>query len=361
MKRISGRGKKRGFLRRDESGQVLVIVALGAVFLIGMAALAVDVSHGLVVRNELQNAADASALAGAGNLFLPSPGPDWARAEGAASASIAWNKSDGKSLVNCQVQSGYWNLSQSPAGLQPQGITPGPQDVPAVKVLVRKADGQNGGPMPTYFARIFGLNSIPVQAQAVAVVSNPGYVKKGALLPVAISKEFAERFRDYKDPAHKFIIGSPYHYPNGLAGQWTSLNEQYDGSNNVPFIRDLIVNGNSQQINVNTSGTCPGGNPNSDCIYIQPGTKNTLYANGNQPSISQFEGQDVLLPVVDAILRDTTHGWAPVSGFVGFHVTKATGGSIKTIEGHFVDGFTAPKSGGAGPNYGALTPIHLVQ
>jgi len=358
MKRELKSGNRRGFLRSEESGQVLVLVVLGMVFLIGMGALAVDVSHGLVVRHELQNAADASALAGAGNLFIPPPGPDWARAEGAASSSIAWNKSDGNPLSNCQVQSGYWNLSQSPAGLQSQGITPGAQDVPAVKVQVSRASGQNGGPMPTFFARIFGLNSIPVQAQAVAVVSNPGYVKPGPLLPVAISKELADKYRNYKDPAHTFIIGSAYHYPNGMAGQWTSF---LVDSNNVPTIRDLIQNGNPQQINVNTSGTCPGGNPNSDCIYIQPGTKNTLYDNKSQPSISWFEGQDVLLPVVDAVLSDTTHDWAPVAGFIGFHVVKSTGGSTKNVEGYFVDGFTAPKSGGSGPNYGALTPIHLVQ
>jgi len=346
MEREFKRGNKRGFLQRDESGQVLVLVALGMVFLIGMAALAVDISHGWVVRHELQNAADASALAGAGNLFTPSPGPDWARAEAAASGSITWNKSDGQSLVTCQVQSGYWNLSQSPAGLQSQGITPGPQDVPAVKVQVSRASGQNGGPMPTFFARIFGMNSIPIQAQAVAVVSSPGYAKPGALLPVAISKELADKYREYKDLAHKFIIGSAYHYPNGMAGQWTSF---LIDSNNVPTIRDLIENGNPQQVNV------------GDKIYIQPGTKNALYDNKNQPSISWFEGQDVLLPVVDAVLRDTTHDFTTVVGFVGFHVVKATGGSTKTIEGYFVDGFTAAKSGGAGPNYGALTPIHLVQ
>ena len=78
MKRKLERGKKPGLLRRNESGQVLVLVALAAVFLIGMAALAVDISHGLVVRHELQNAADASALAGAGtwpHISAPPWGP----------------------------------------------------------------------------------------------------------------------------------------------------------------------------------------------------------------------------------------------------------------------------------------------
>ena len=42
MKRKLGRGKKRGLLRRDNSGRVLVIVALAAVVLIGMVSLAVE-------------------------------------------------------------------------------------------------------------------------------------------------------------------------------------------------------------------------------------------------------------------------------------------------------------------------------
>lgn len=346
MKRELKRGNRRGFFRREESGQVLVLVALGMVFLIGMAALAVDISHGWVVRHELQNAADASALAGAGNLFTPSPGPDWARAEGAASGSIAWNKSDGKSLSNCQVQSGYWSLSQSPEGVQSQGITPGPQDVPAVKVQVSRASGQNGGPMPTFFARIFGMNSIPVQAHAVAVVSNPGYAEPGALLPVAISRELADKYKNYKELANKFSIGSAYHYTNSMAGQWTTF---LTASNNVPTIRDLLESGNHDRISV------------GDKIYIQPGTKDSIYQAGPNPSISDFIGKDVLLPVVDAVLRDDTHDWAPVVGFIGFHIVSVEKAPEKTITGYFVDGFTAPKSGGAGPNYGALTPIHLVQ
>ena len=341
MERELIKRKKRGLLRRDESGQVIVLIAIGAVFLIGMAALAVDVSHGLVVRNELQNAADASSLAGAGKLF-PS-GPDWARAEGAASGSIAWNKSDGQFLVNCQTQSGYWNLLKSPAGLQSQGITPGAQDVPAVMVTVRKVVGQNGGEVQTWFARIFGKNSFPVQAQAIAVVSHPGYVKPGPLIPVAVPKVLADQ-RKY-GPSNPVIMGSPYHYPNSLAGQWTSLLED---KNNVTYLRGLIQNGTPQQINV------------GDQIWIQPGTQNTLYDSKNQPSISWFEGKDVFLPVVNVVLSETTHEFATVVGFIGFHVVRATGGSTKTIEGYFVSGFTAPNSGGSGPNYGAWTPPRLV-
>ncbi len=345
MKRTLERVKKPGFLRRDESGQVLVLVALAAVFLIGMAALAVDISHGLVVRHELQNAADGSALAGAGNLFATPPGPNWSAAETAASGSIAWNRSDGQSLANCQVQSGYWNLSQSPAGLQSQGITPGAQDVPAVMVQVRRAAGQNGGPVATWFARIFVINSFPVSAQAVAVVSSPGYVNPGPLFPLAISRELAEDYKDHDTPAELFIIGSTYHYPNGLAGQWTSLLQD---SNNVPFVRGLIQNGNPDRISI------------GDKIYIQPGTESTLY-EGKNGSAADFIGKDIVLPVVDAILRDGVKQFVPVYGFVVFHLVSVQKSPEHRITGYFVNGGTAPNSGGSGPMFGALAPIHLVQ
>ena len=345
MKRKLGRGKKRGLLRRDESGQVLVIVALAAVVLIGMVSLAVDISHGLVVLARTPECGGCLRVGRSGVPVYPhprTPGADWARAEGAAASFITQNKSDGQSLSNCQVQSGVWNRSQSPAGLQSKGIPLDAQNVAAVRVQVGRAPGENGGSVPTFFARIFGYNSFPVQANAVAVVSPIGSALPGPLLPVAISKELADQYKNYKDPANTFLIGSPYHYPNSLAGQWTSL---LIDSNNVPTIRDLIQNGTPTQVNV------------GDQIWIQPGTKTTLYS-----SVNSMAGQDVLLPVVDIVIQDTTHARATVVGFVGFHIVRATGGSSKTIEGYFVDGFTAPNSGGSGPIFfGALTPPSLVQ
>ena len=55
-------------------GAVAVMVALLAVFIFGIAAFGIDLTRALVVRNEVQNAADAAALAGAGVLFPPVAG-----------------------------------------------------------------------------------------------------------------------------------------------------------------------------------------------------------------------------------------------------------------------------------------------
>ena len=53
---------------QDTRGAVAVIVAIMAVVLLSFGALALDLSNAMIARNELQNVADASALAGARQL-----------------------------------------------------------------------------------------------------------------------------------------------------------------------------------------------------------------------------------------------------------------------------------------------------
>ena len=50
----------------NQRGSVAVITAILLAALIGIAALAVDIGYVAVSKNELQNVADAAALAGAG-------------------------------------------------------------------------------------------------------------------------------------------------------------------------------------------------------------------------------------------------------------------------------------------------------
>ena len=54
--------------RGNQHGAVLVIVAISMIALLGVVALAVDYGYLAVTKTELQNIADASALAGAGEL-----------------------------------------------------------------------------------------------------------------------------------------------------------------------------------------------------------------------------------------------------------------------------------------------------
>ncbi len=60
---------KKTMVLRNQKGIALPLVAILLFVFIGIAALAIDFSHLYVVRNELQNAADAGALAGARFLY----------------------------------------------------------------------------------------------------------------------------------------------------------------------------------------------------------------------------------------------------------------------------------------------------
>ena len=63
------------FVRRaitDQGGQTLPFVALMMTALLGVAGLVVDVGHAYVIRGQLQNAANASALAAAGYVYYSS-------------------------------------------------------------------------------------------------------------------------------------------------------------------------------------------------------------------------------------------------------------------------------------------------
>jgi len=59
------------YLNKDESGQSLVLVALMMAVLLGFGALAIDIGYMTFQKSELQNAADAAALAGAGSIPIP--------------------------------------------------------------------------------------------------------------------------------------------------------------------------------------------------------------------------------------------------------------------------------------------------
>lgn len=331
--------KVRGFFS-DTSGAIAIVTALTIAILLGMAALAIDVGHLMVVKSELQKAADAGALAGARAMVpyvttsLP-PQPNWSQGQAKATQTAQLNKADGQLLTNCQVQTGYWNTATRI--LQSTGITPGNNDSPAVRVTAAKAAGQNGGPVELFFGTILGLNTSNVSAQALAMIAPLGGIPAhGGGFPLAVPKALVDQYW-YQDPPVSFKIGSTYHSPDG--GQWTSF---LANENNVPTIRKLMEEGNPAPLNV------------GDNIWIQPGTKATLYADA-----AAYVGQTFVLPVVTTDFD--THSYTPILGFVSFYVEDAQGGSGKYVEGHFVKDRPVPGAIPGGPYYngGSFVPPKL--
>jgi Flp pilus assembly protein TadG len=165
-------------LLKDDRGAVAPITIVMLVAFFALLAIVTDLGHLMLVRSQLQNAADAGALAGAGALSpYTSSGPNWAAGQKAAIATVQANKADTYWLSTATVQTGYWDTTwtpaTAPASLLSTGIVPGPTNVPAVKVSIQKIGGSNNGPVALTFGQIFGISTVKVAAHATAMLSPP--------------------------------------------------------------------------------------------------------------------------------------------------------------------------------------------
>ncbi len=338
---------------RRQRGAIGVMMPFVMIMTLSFGALAIDIAHMVVVRNELQNAADAAALAGAAGLWPINPTPNWSNAVTKGTSAISLNRAGGALLSTGNVQAGYWNPNPgtSPSGLQPQGTTPTTGLVPAVQVTIQRSGTSNGGPVVTYLASFFGVTAATATATAVAVVAPPGSVLPGATpLPFVISSclynQLFNPTTGQPNSSISFQIGSSYHYNGCETGQWTSY---FTGSNSDAVTKNYI------------DGVTPSPAMSiGDNVWIQTGTKTNLFSE----IASKLVGQTVLIPVVNDPTGSgfTTNGQMPIVAFAAFYIEAAAGGSGKYVQGHFVGNYKfANTGGGIGPYYGGYVPPRLAQ
>lgn len=340
---------------KSQKGAVSVLVALTLPVLLGAAALAVDLGYLYVVRNELQNDADAAALAGARKLYTQGASAlNWSAAATTASSAIALNRAAGHALADGQVQTGYWDTNQAATGLQGLPMTPGANDAPAVQVSLSKSDGQNQGPARTFLASIWGVYAKPLHVTAVAGVSSPGSILPGGLFPFAISKCMYDKFWNMGaqppsprvDPltglVPEFKIGSLYQYDNCESGEWTSLDTQASGADTI---EQMIEEGNPISMSV------------GDAAWIQSGVKTSLYTDvKNCSAAGNRQCEFVVVPTLAQVVSGTS---APIVGFACLHLLEAVGGNQKYILAKMSNQCPPPLSGGVGPNYGVISQPSL--
>src|SRR5436190_4346880 len=146
-------------------GFVYIWVALLGLVLIGFLGLAVDAGYMIHTGNQLQNAAEAAALAAAQELG------DGEVAARDKAMQVSPLNSAGGVPINLDR-----NTSNSPGGdivvgkFDPQTrlFTPATQDLNAVKVTARRTSARNGG-VSLFFGAAFGVGSADVTRSAVAV------------------------------------------------------------------------------------------------------------------------------------------------------------------------------------------------
>lgn len=154
-------------LRLDQRGVVIIWTAFFLVFMLGFVALGIDVAKVMTTRTQLQNAADAAALAGATGIDLKTGEiiPDTAVVR--AQFTAARNKA----FVNEPL----------PVQLLAAEVTfPTPTQV---KVVVHRSS-TTGGSMVTHVAQVLGITALELSATATAEVDEVSAPCEG-LVPMA--------------------------------------------------------------------------------------------------------------------------------------------------------------------------------
>lgn len=335
----------------DQCGATAILVALVMIPLLGFTALSVDIGYGLATKNELQNIADATALAATRQLGAIYETMTYEEqqtyvCEGATIVSIVQelaskNRAAGMNIVinDTDVIIGRWDGSSY--SLQPTLAQPD-----AVRVLARR-DGGSNGPIMTFFARIFGIDNINVSAFATAALTGQSTAGPGGLdLPVGISKKWFERPEFCNQP----IQFSPTGTLEGCAG-WSTFDSWPANSSKLRNILEGMTDGtitSPQTVVGETSFAFIGGDVASAFEEMQ-----ALYDANKDPDTGFWE---VLVPVYESDDCSNPTGSVAIIGFATAIITAVEGPPSKTIQAQVICENIEPGRGSGG-DYGTMGSI----
>lgn len=156
--------------RRDSNrrGAVVVLIAVMLPVLIALTALTVDVGVMYNARADLQRAADAAAISAAG-LLSSKNGDPMTLARQTAKEIVSRNPVMGKTVTVDDADITFGHAIYT-AGTSQFDFVPSTNLPDAVRVVVRKTEGSPNGPLPLFFASIFGKKMTDVKAEAVAML-----------------------------------------------------------------------------------------------------------------------------------------------------------------------------------------------
>ncbi len=276
-------------LAPEERGQTLVVFAVMLVALMGMLALVIDMGNIYAQRRQMQNAADAGALAGARALAL-NQGVD------AAEAAVA-------------ELTGRNGASSHSSTISASRVT-----VTAHKTF------------PTYFAAVIGVPTFNVQATAEATYRAPSSLRQN-LVPLAVSERTVWEGLEIVDDEHVTTDLTLGRIANGDRG-WLNLDGGPGGESELS--RWITQGYDGPPLNLGDEGRWFEGSS---------GTKNQ--AMHSIDTIWKAGTTTIILPVYDD--SEPSHIPGPgncsfhVIGFAAFEVSLVSDtGNPKYLEGHFV-------------------------
>lgn len=323
--------------RRDETGAVAVLTALCLGVFIMLLALVLDIGHIMSVRSELQNAADASALAGAralpqtlppGVRLMPSSSsiPNCSGATAAASNLINSTDAQNIAIAAVDIELGHWGwpgetiLSPNFRLNEFVPLSTCSANVNAIRVTARK-DPSINQPVTTWFARILGIETVDVTSrQAIAAQGYANQVLPGRVFPVAINQDWLNGVLAQPVPEGG-ILFNPDKQDNG---GWAAPPDQ---NPNAADLKNWVDNGWNEEVSIN------------DMISL---------ANGVDASVIQEIKQQLKshTPPYPYTLKNgaSFSGWMVLAPVVG--VDKFTGETrVLALQPMIITGVNAPSEG----------------
>jgi hypothetical protein len=313
---------------------VVVLTLVTLVVLIGFAALTLDVGALYNTRADLQNAADAAALAGgsalAGDAMLRVRQGSNSSSVTAEAGALILERAESAGLLNYSfassgtvippgdIVSGWIDLSSSTSSIDPSRPFSRHN---AVHVYVRRMQGSANGPVDFFFASIFGKSEGDVTASAVAAFDDrvSGYdtgAGGGDLWPFTINLidydnqvAAGNDIYDYDAGAGNVLSGGDGMpevniYPANLApGNFGLLNIGV-GNQGTPALADHIENGVPPEHVENEIGT------SELTFYDDDGYATTYNITGNPGLKASLESaiQTRIGDVVGILVHDQVSG-----------------------------------------------------
>jgi len=276
-----------------QTGLSFVLMALSLVMLFSFTALALDGGNLYIAKNELQNASDAGALAGARVLYLPDGSEVNSGADAVAAATAISNSSQGDPVEVASVQRGHWsfatrtftpNSSLEPVDLV--GVTADDLDsdlsfINAIEVVTER----NTTPVVAFFGFIFGHESYKASARAVAYIGFAGTLRPEDVdQPIAICKDrLLNEDGTYECSVGTFIPSNDSTMSE--TGGWSSFKQEDAcmGGTSTSELRPLVcASGNPETLTLGKDMATLGGESHStfmdlyDCWEAETG-KETLW------------------------------------------------------------------------------------
>jgi Flp pilus assembly protein TadG len=322
---------------REQRGSGTATAGLCMMVILGASALVADIGNLIIVKEELQRAADAGAMAGARALWPtalpmmlnPPSNPNCVSAKDVAlsTATHASNKVSGQTLTVADLSIEVGNFDSATKGFTPR--TDCTLTSNAVRVKAQKTINN------IFFGRILNIDSLETKAEAIGTMSFAKAVGKGTL-PIAINKM-------YVIPGNELFINFVSD-PNDNGGWFANP----DDKDNATTFRDYIVDGSCKPLKI------------GDKIELQNG-QDTAALHALKAKLNQHpEGLDTFVPVVNT--SDFNHS-ETIEGFVPFRILEVKDtGNDKGIRGKVIAlAICKGALPGSDVNCGTLAPTKMVK